>query len=269
MSTLSESDIAEITRQADVLSKPLRDNFTNLKNAINDNQTQLTAIVTPASGSEVVNARDNLASLQANIRARRGFGDRVISETDFIVTEQGTPDDTVQVAAGTGVIAGIGVTSAASQNSGSISASSAGKHRIVTVAIQSDNTVTVVEGAEYDSFADAVFPSLSSTQMPLAWIDIDDTTPVVINDADINDGRAFLVDPFNDFDYYDENYIYDTNGLFESATLEDKKGNSFVVTLGYSGDKVISSTVTIGSYTYTETYTYSGDVIVSSTLTMT
>ena len=51
MSKITPALKNEITRQSDVTSKPLRDNFTNYSNAINDNQDQITALSTAATNN--------------------------------------------------------------------------------------------------------------------------------------------------------------------------------------------------------------------------
>ena len=270
MSTLTESDIFTVNFQDDVDSFPHRENYANVKNAINDNQTQIDNLLTPPAGSEVTNARDNYATLRANIRARRGFGDRIISVSEFVVAEQGTPDNTVQVSTGSGTIAGIGVNKTSSSNSGVIAPSAAGKHRIVMFAIQSDNTIVGVEGSEIVVASAAVFPSLSSTQMPLAWILIDDTSPVVINNADINDARMFLIDPFRDFEYHDQEYTYNASNDIDTMIVTDLKNNTFTFQFVYDGsDQISTITVTINGVTYVRTYVYVSDNISTAKFTIT
>jgi hypothetical protein len=266
MSNLTESDVFEIRFQDDVDSFPLRETFSNLRNAINDNQSQIDNLTSTPGGTEVTNARDNFATLRENIRARRGFGDRIISVSEFQVSAQSPADDTVQVGTGSGTVAGIGVNLTAAVNSASISPSTAGKHRIVMFALQSDNTITGVEGAEVNIGTDAVRPSLSATQMPLAYVDIDDAA-VTINSGDIIDVRMFLIDPFRDFEYFDEEYTYNGD-LVDTLVATDFKGNSFTFQFNYTGDKLTSVVVTIGGITYTRTYTYTGDVLDDAKFTM-
>ncbi len=268
MSNLAQSDIFEIAFQDDVDSFPLRETHSNIRNAINDNQTQIDNLLTPPAGSEVTNARDNYATLRENIRARRGFGDRIISVSEFVVTAQGTPDDTVQVSTGSGIVAGIGVNLTSTQNSASTASSTAGKHRIIMFAIQSDNTVTGVEGVEVNIGVDAPFPSLSATQMPLAYIDIDDAA-VTITSGDINDTRMQLIDPFRDFEYFAYEYTYDGNGDIDTMVATDFKGNSFTFQFAYDGSEQLSTiTVTVNTVTYVRTFTYTDGIITSDEFTI-
>ena len=189
MSIITNAQNAEITTQADVLSKPLRDNFTNHKNAVNDNQTQITNLIIDSgtSDAETINARDNLPVLKDNIHLRKLYMD-VVSNGGLLVKEQGTPDDTVQATAGDGIINGIGVTLSAPASSPVISSSAAGNHRIVVIVWETDNTIDIVESAEVLTSVIAVYPSIADTQKALAYVLIDDTA-VIINDADITDLR--------------------------------------------------------------------------------
>ena len=62
MSKLTNNDIATIKRQSDVISRNLRENFANIKNALNDNQDQINLISTSASNAETVAARPGVES---------------------------------------------------------------------------------------------------------------------------------------------------------------------------------------------------------------
>ncbi|MBW1784519.1 MAG: hypothetical protein JRL30_27720 [Deltaproteobacteria bacterium] len=175
MSEILEGEIRIIEFQQDVDSYPLRENFENLKNAINDNQNQINNSLTPPAGSEVTDARDNMAVLQDRIRAQGLIHDGIISWGAV------TPDaDTTKVGISecVGIINGIGVKITAGI-SASLTAAAAGQHRLDLVVANSGNTFSILTGAESadtGSGLTTVFPAVS--QKPLAVVYVDDTGPV-------------------------------------------------------------------------------------------
>jgi len=173
----------------------------------------------------------------------------------------------VQVAAGSGIVQGIGIYKASSGNSGSISAAGAGDHKISVIVLQSDNTISIVEGAEVAAASAAPFPNISTSQLPLAYMDIDDTSPVVINDADINDVRYFWIDPFKSFEYFDSTIAY-TGDKINTFTMTDKKNNDYVFTATYSSDTITRIDTTISSIDYRATFTYTGDQLTDVAFTI-
>ena len=189
MSLLNNTLVKEIVRFSDVISKVLRDNFTNIKNAHNnlENTVDNLVIDSGTSDAETIAARDNAIDLKTNIHLRSIFGD-VVTADGLIVTQQTVADDTVKVSTGSGIVEGIGVVVTSPLSSPSISSSSAGNHRIVVIVIETDNTVDVVESAEVLTSLVATYPTIAATQKALAYVLIDDTA-VVINDADITDLR--------------------------------------------------------------------------------
>ncbi len=189
MSKLTNIQSTEIIRQSDVISKNLRDNFTNHKNAINDTDTRVDNLIIASgtSDAETIDARDNFALLKDNIQARRLYKD-VVQYNGLDVSAQGTPDDTIQVSAGIAIVNGIGLELLSTVNSPSISSSAAGNHRIVVIVIETDNTIDVVESSEVLTSIIATYPTIADTQKALAYVLIDDTA-VVINNSDITDLR--------------------------------------------------------------------------------
>jgi hypothetical protein len=175
MSTLNVSDIYEINFQEDVDSYPLRENFANIKSAINDNQSQINNISGAESTNEVVQARDYADSLKDRLnQASRNQKNVVIS--GLLTTEQGTPNMTVQVSSGYALVNGILNYKSSTTNTGTITAPT--NKRWDVVVINSDNTISVVSGNDSN---DRVLPAIASSQRPLAIIDLDSATASITN----------------------------------------------------------------------------------------
>jgi hypothetical protein len=181
MSTLTVNDIKVINFQDDVDSEPLRTNYENLKNAINDNQSQISAISTAASGNEVVLARDNADSLKDRLNnSEKPMGNVVVSGLQ--VTEQTVPNMTVQVSAGYAIVNGILCYKSASSNSNTVTAPT--NERYDVVVINTDNTLTIVLG---NDSADPVLPAIANSQRPLAILKLDSSTTSLNNGVEIID----------------------------------------------------------------------------------
>lgn len=168
--------------QTAVRSSPVDENWVDIENGVNDLQTQIDGINTPASGSEVSNARDYHPSLRNRLRsASTGQGNIIITGGE--TTEQGTPDMTVAVAAGEAIVSGVACDWTA-QNSGTITAPTTNP-RYDVVVINSDNSLSIVQGSEA---ASPVYPSIASTQRPLAILTLV-VSQTSITTSDIDDWR--------------------------------------------------------------------------------
>ncbi len=154
-------------------SKPIRENEVAIENALNDQQAQIDAIITPASGSETVNARDYHTVLRDRLRsASKAQGNVIV--TGGVVAEQTVPDMTVSVTAGEALVNGVACKWVL-QNSGTITAPSVNP-RFDVVVVNSDNTISIVAGLESTT---PVLPDIFLTvnvsvfPAPLLW----STTP--------------------------------------------------------------------------------------------
>ncbi len=105
---LTSNDISEITRQSDVRSKALRDNFTNLKNKINEQNTSISNIGTAASGAEITSSRPNHVDLESRLDSIQN-GQPNYVKNGGAPSERLTPDMTVGVAATQAKTAGVDV----------------------------------------------------------------------------------------------------------------------------------------------------------------
>jgi len=263
MSNLSNGQVNVINIRDNVDSAPLRQNFANIQAAINDNYARISNVLT-AGPSEVTDARDNRTSLQANIRARKQYGDRVNGFTDFQVVENtGGATSNVMVLAGDGIVDGVGVTKTSTTTSSTITASAAGNHRRIVIVIASDNSLSVLEGSEVLTSATAPYPAISDSQMPLGEFLIDDGA-VSIADADITDSRLPAIDPFEGIEYFGASATYDSDNNLSVLTYTDKKGNDITFTHTYTTGNLTSVVVAYSTITITNTITYDSSNNVSS-----
>jgi hypothetical protein len=268
MSNLSNSQVNVINTRNPVDSAPLRQNFANIKAAINDNYSRINNNLEPG-GSEVVDGRDNFSAIQGNIRARKQYGDRVNGFTDLQVVENsGGADDTVQVLTGDGIVDGVGVSISSVQTSGSITAASAGNHKRIVVVIASDNTISAKSGSEVVTSSTAPYPAIADSELPLASFIIDETSPVVINDSDITDERLPAIDPFDGIEYFGGSVTYDGSNRIDEITYTDKKGNEIVFAHTYTSDNLTEIEVTYLSITITNTITYSNNNVSSQSIAL-
>ena len=181
MSKLTVNDIFILKFQDDVDSFPHRENYENLKNAINDNQDQIDAISTAASGNEVVNARDNADTLQDRLRQASKPQKNVVI-TGLETTEQGTPDMTVQVSIGYALVNGILTQKTSITNTGTVTAPT--NKRWDVVVIESDNSITIVTGNDSN---DRVLPAIAISQRPLAILNLLSGTTSLNDGVEITD----------------------------------------------------------------------------------
>jgi hypothetical protein len=210
-SKLTGADISEITRQSDVTSKPVRDNFTNLKNKTNELVDEIAAAAIGTTNAETTAARPYHTNLKERLDSIWD-GKQNYVKNGGAVTEQGTPDMTVAVAAGEAKISGIDAKWAAA-NSATITVPGSNTRLDIVVA-QSDSTLTVVTGV---AAASPVFPSVSSTQVVLAVLVVKNTT------TSLNEGtEIFTVKNF-------ENPYFPNLYINTAYTATNKKHNNVIV----------------------------------------
>lgn len=176
---MPDLSLRQIPFHSDLVSKPVRDNFTDTENAINNIQDQIDLLTTTPGGTEVTNARDYHTVLRDRIRSSSKLtGNRTVSGNGVVA--QSVPNMTVAIDAGEAIINGIGC-SWSSQNSGTITAPTTKRYDVVVV--NSDNSISIVSG---NDSADAVLPDVSSTQRAIAIISLTSST-TSITDSDIAD----------------------------------------------------------------------------------
>lgn len=259
----TDLDLNQINFQTQLRSKPVKENFTDIQTNFNALRAEFQAGVA-STAAEVVNARDNMTALQDNIHLREVYGKRV--RNGLLVSAQGTPDMTVQVATGAGIAGGVGVHLTAAQNSATIATASSGKLRQDAVVIGNDNNLTIVSGPEYNATAsNAQYPNIASTQLLLAHVRVGNTTSTLGAD-DISDRRVFVGHPMLDKGGFEVQFDFNGDTL-STYTIFDQEGASKVVSINYSGATIASLGVTIDGLRYTNTITFTGDVITKQIIT--
>ncbi len=181
-SKLTSLDISEITRQSDVISKNLRDNYTNLKNKTNELIDEISAVSIGTTNAETTDARpfhtnlkNRLDSIETNKADINGRVNYLKSGGVVTVNATVTKADITELEA---KIGGIDVKIAAATTA-AIPASAAGNHRVDVIVGNSSNSFIVVTGAEsLKASADPIFPSIATTQLSIAALYVDDTGAV-------------------------------------------------------------------------------------------
>jgi hypothetical protein len=172
-SKLTEADKSEITRQSDVRSKPLRNNFTNFFNKINEIIDEIAAIAIGTTNAETTAARPYHTSLKNRLDSI-GSGNFNYIKSGGVVSINAGDSQKVDIIETQAKVNGIDVKAVAA-TSGTIAFTSANT-RYDIVAIKSDSTFEVITGAES---ADPVLPAVATTQKAL-WVLIIGTASVAL-----------------------------------------------------------------------------------------
>ena len=263
MSQLTNDQVIVINTKDDVDSYPHRTNYANIQAAVNDNYTRITNTLSPGP-SEVTDARDNMSSLQENIRLRKNTGDRINGANDLQVVENsGGATNNVQIGTGSGIVNGVGVENTSTATSSTISPSAAGNHKRVVFVIASDNTLSTLEGAEVLTSATPPYPAISDSQMALAYT-IVDSAAVVISDADIIDERLPALNIFEGLNTFSASATYDSSNRLDELIYTDKSGNEYTFSHTYTNDNLTEIELTYLTYTVTTTLTYDSSNNVAS-----
>ena len=145
------NQLNEVQFQSPIDSFPHRDNYSKITAVIANHALAIEALSTAASGSEVVDARNDEPDLNARItKADEIQGDGVFENVlnDFLMKQSGTPDDKVDVDTGEALINGRMIRVATVQTVDPANFSAADLERIDTVSLKNDGTVEVATGAE-------------------------------------------------------------------------------------------------------------------------
>lgn len=204
--------LKQILFQSSIRSKVHRENNSDIENAINDLQSQINALATPPTGTEVTNARDNHTVLRDRLRSASALsGNRLISGGG--VTEQGTPDMTAHIAAGEAIVNGVACKWAA-QESGTITAP-VSNTRLDYVVVNSDNSISVVAGS---ASATPVFPATASSQLIVAALVLKAAT------TSLNDGVEIFNLRNGSNSYFPNVYVY-----ADTTLAENKQYNNLII----------------------------------------
>jgi len=215
--------LRQILTLADMVSKIMRDNFTDISNWFGDQQNQINLLLTPPAGNEVTNARDYHAVLRDRIRsASKASGNCVI--TGLQVTTNN--DMTVGVEVGEALVDGVACKLEARATSGAVTAPTIKRYDIV--CLNSDNTLSIVAG---NDSADAVLPSVSSTQRALAILPLVNGQTAIPQSL-IWDARhqGAQVDGYYFFTIQEAVNYADDKKIYESSTYQGDIGG--VINIG-------------------------------------
>lgn len=247
-------DLDSILYQDQLRSKPVEDNFQSIESNFNALRSEVYAGIA-STASEVTSARANMDSLTENIKLRKVYGNRVINDTSFSVAALNTAAMFVQIATGSGIVDGVGVTlTTAAVTSATINTAASGKHRLDAVVIDINNDAYIKEGAEVSTSSAVEYPTILNTELILAHYTVGNTT-AAITDAMLTDDRIPALNPFRDWENYDVAYTYNGDTL-STATITDKAGIEYVAGLSYVGSLIASVGITIDSARYTKNYEY-------------
>ena len=241
-SKLTVNDISEITRQSDVTSKPVRDNFTNTKNKINELVDEVAAAAIGTTNAETTAARPYHTNLKERLDSIWD-GRRNYLKNGGEVTAQTIPDMTAAIAAGEAKIQGIDVKWVAA-NTGTITVPPLETGGVTTrldyIVANTDSTLTVVVG---NADVSPVFPSIASTQIVLAALVIKSSTTT------LNVGTEIFAFKSPENPYFPNLYIN------TAYTATDKTHNNVIVDLS---DLEITGTLDCQGYCWIIEYTNTG-----------
>lgn len=171
--------LKQLAYQAQIRTKPLRENFDDIENAVNNLQAQVDAISTAASGSELVEARDYHASIRARLRSESKIPGNCVITGLLVSTGAGM---TVSVALGEAIVDGIACVRTGATSSATITAPATKRYDVVV--INSDNSLSVVAGNDSE---DPFLPTVSSSQRALGILRLTSST---VSITDILDARV-------------------------------------------------------------------------------
>jgi microcystin-dependent protein len=174
----NDLNLNSIIYQSALRSKPIRENFTDIQNNFNLLRAEVYASIA-STASEVVSARGGFSALIDNINVRSIYGYGV--NTGGVITQSGTPNNTVLFSAGNGICpdgSGVSWLGGTSATIGVVT-----KPRYGVAVINNDSSFAIEWGATATSPS---VPLTSSSQLPLASIYQNTTSPVIITDSLIN-----------------------------------------------------------------------------------
>jgi len=185
-SKLTSGDISEITNQSDLISKFVRDNFTNLKNKTNEVIDDLAAVSIGTTNAETTAARPYNTSLKERLDSITTGKPNYRGSITSLVTESSPAAMTVDIAADVGQVGGITVNWSAA-TSGTITAPT-NDPRWDIVVVNSDNTLSIVTGTEATI---PPYPTITSNQLPLAYIELSPGQTTIL-DANITNFNGYI-----------------------------------------------------------------------------
>lgn len=202
-SKLTVNEIVQILTQTDMISKFVRDNYTNLMNKINEMIDEWDAAQIGTTNAETTAARPYHVSLKARLDSQWNDQANYIKEGG-LVAEQGVPDMTVAITAGEAKVDGVDV-KWSSQNSGTITAPAV-NDRFDVVVINSDSSVSVVTGSES---ATPIYPPITQLQKAVKVITLTAATATITD--------TIMVDARDMGAWYDKEGVHKYEWLIQDA----------------------------------------------------
>jgi hypothetical protein len=205
--------------QSQLRSRPVREALEQIESNFNLLRTEVYASLA-STITEVTVARDNISTLVGNMNIRKVYGNGFVGE-DYVVQNPAGADMKVRCLPGSGIVAGVGVDWRV-QLSDTIIAPAAGKHRIDIVAVNTDNSLSIIGGGATATSNNCALPSIASTQEQLAFLYLTAGTTALSDNVNI-----FNVKPYS-AKYPDVAItapsdsgigLYDVNNLVITATL--------------------------------------------------
>jgi len=175
-SKLTTADIAIINRQSDVTSLEHRTNYATLKNKINEIIDDFSAVSIGTTNAETTAARPYHTSLKNRLDSIWSGQANYVKDGGAVTVNGGDPQK-FDITAGEAKITGIDVKWSASTTA-TIAYTSTNTRFDIIVA-NSDSTLEVLTGTES---ADPVYPSVATTQKPLARLTVG-TASITITDC--------------------------------------------------------------------------------------
>ncbi len=178
----SDLNLNDIGFQSRLRAKTVQENFKDIENNYNALRSEVNVAIA-STASEITSARDNFGNLSDNIHARIVYqGDW---NTGGVISAQGTPDNTVRVTAGSGIVGGVGADWVSGTSATLASPLTA--NRLDVAVFNTDNTISVALG---NTGTDPVLPVIGNTQRPLYLISQDTAAPLTIATGDLTDIRG-------------------------------------------------------------------------------
>jgi len=174
MGKLLDSEIQSIDFQDDIDSFPLRTNFTNIKNRLNEVVDAQAAAAIGTTNAETTSARPYHTDLKTRLDAIGVPFDNIVTNGGVVI-ESAVPDLNVEVALTESVIAGIQNNTAA-QALGPFVAPT--NKRYIVICQNADNSYNGELGSDV---ADPVLPNIAVTQRPLFYFLMDSSTTTITN----------------------------------------------------------------------------------------
>ena len=174
----NDLDLNRIPFRSNLRSAREDDNFQEIQTNFNALRSEFSATGLSTAG-EIVNARDNMSSLQDNIHLRNMY--QGYHDTGGVVTASG--NNILSIASGNYIVNGVG-TDWTAASTGTIGAAVTGRKDVIQIS--SAGVLSLAAGTDG---ATAPLPSMANTLRPIYLVSIDTASPQVLTSNRITDIR--------------------------------------------------------------------------------